>query len=282
LICVEGTFRPDDDGDGVFDDGDDLCLGTPKGTLVDTSGCPLNTFPTNNFSVSIEGETCRDNNDGKISVLTLDDTLDYSGTLTGNGVNVTNQFMDTTSFSNLSAGTYQLCITGTDGVTNFRESCFDVQVDEPEVLSVFANLLADGRTLALQFEGSDFYNIDINGTLEQTTQSSISIHLTSGLNTVKVSAGLSCKGVFEKQFFVADTPLLIPNPVSDWVTINSRFQNQEIMVQIYSAEGRLVKTQKAVVKEFDFEMNVSELSSGLYYVRLESGEVVQNSKLIKQ
>ena len=36
-ICVEGVFRPDDDEDGVFDDGDDLCLGTPKGTLVDTS-----------------------------------------------------------------------------------------------------------------------------------------------------------------------------------------------------------------------------------------------------
>ncbi len=34
-ICVEGTFRPDADNDGVFDDGDDLCLGTPEGVEVD-------------------------------------------------------------------------------------------------------------------------------------------------------------------------------------------------------------------------------------------------------
>lgn len=32
---------PDADGDGVPDDGTDLCLGTPAGTPVDATGCPL-------------------------------------------------------------------------------------------------------------------------------------------------------------------------------------------------------------------------------------------------
>ena len=33
------TFRPDLDGDGVFNDGPDQCLGTPLGSVVDATGC---------------------------------------------------------------------------------------------------------------------------------------------------------------------------------------------------------------------------------------------------
>ena len=48
-VCIEGDFRPDADLDGVFDDGDDLCPGTPQGTEVDTSGCPVYRFPKRKF-----------------------------------------------------------------------------------------------------------------------------------------------------------------------------------------------------------------------------------------
>ncbi|MWD31066.1 hypothetical protein E0K89_026910, partial [Aquicoccus sp. SCR17] len=67
-ICVEGNFRPDEDEDGVFDDGDDLCLGTPKGVEVDTNGCAVYRFAADNFEVEITSETCRSNNDGSVVV----------------------------------------------------------------------------------------------------------------------------------------------------------------------------------------------------------------------
>ena len=54
-ICIEGEFRPDDDEDGVFDDGPDLCLGTTlESDEVDASGCTVNRFPNNNFSIAIQ------------------------------------------------------------------------------------------------------------------------------------------------------------------------------------------------------------------------------------
>ena len=65
-ICASGEFRPDADGDGVFDDGPDLCLGTPEGTEVDSSGCPVLLFPATNFRVEIQSESCRNSNDGSI------------------------------------------------------------------------------------------------------------------------------------------------------------------------------------------------------------------------
>ena len=281
-ICVEGTFRPDDDEDGVFDDGDDLCLGTPKGTLVDTSGCPLNALPTNNFSVSIQSEACRENNDGSITVIAMDTTLDYDASLTGNGVDTSNQFMEQTTFPNLAAGTYQLCITGSDGLTNFRETCFEVVVDQPEELGVLANLLADGKTVRLQISGGQLYNIELNGLVEQTTESDFFVDLEPGLNVLKVTTGLLCQGTFEKQFFVADTPIIFPNPATALINISSRFQDQEVTVNIYSAEGRLIKRKKTRVEGYTFDLNVSELSNGLYYVVLEAMGMSQTSKLIKQ
>lgn len=281
-ICVEGTFRPDDDEDGVFDDGDDLCLGTPKGVLVDTSGCPLNVFPTNNFSVAIQGEACRESNDGSISIAAMDTTLDYVATLTGNGVNTSNGFMEQTTFLNLAGGTYQLCFTGTDGVTNFRETCFEVVVNEPEELSVLANLLADGRTVNLQMLGGQLYNVELNGLVEQTTSANFSVNLKPGLNVLKVTTGILCQGAFEEQFFVADSPIIVPNPATAMVNIGSRFQNQEVMVSIYSSEGRLIKQNKKRVEGYNFDLNVSELSNGLYYIVLESMGMSQTSKLIKR
>jgi len=281
-ICAEGAFRPDEDEDGVFDDGDDLCLGTPKGTLVDTSGCALNTFPTTNFSVSIQSEACRDSNDGSVSIVAADETIDYTVTLVGNGVNVSNVFTDQTTFSNLSSGNYQLCIVGSDGVTDFRETCFEVIIEQPEALSVLANLLADGSVVRLQMSGGEFYNIELNGRVEQTLENELSVTLRPGLNNLKVTSGLECQGVFERQFFVADSPIIFPNPSSEWVTVSSNFKDQEITYRIYSVDGRLVREDSALVEGFSFDLNVSELSNGLYYLMLESTGNSQTSKLIKQ
>jgi subtilisin-like proprotein convertase family protein len=281
-ICAEGTFRPDDDEDGVFDDGDDLCLGTPKGTLVDTSGCPLNTFPVNNFTVSIQSEACRENNDGSVSIVALDETIDYTATLVGNGVDTTNAFTDQTRFSNLSSGDYQLCVVGTDDVINFRETCFDLVIERPDELSVLANLLGDGSTVRLQMSGGALYNIELNGLVEQTLENEMSIDLRPGLNSLKVTAGLECRGVFEKQFFVADSPIIFPNPASEWVTVSTSFENQEVIVSVYSIDGRFIQQNEVLVKGYTFDLNVSELSNGVYYLALESRGVSQTSKLIKK
>ncbi len=281
-FCVEGTFRPDEDEDGVFDDGDDLCLGTPKGVLVDTSGCPLNSFPENNFTIALQSESCIAASDGAIEITAADETIDYSATLSGNGVSSTQAFTNQLTFSNLPGGTYQLCINGTQGTTTFRESCFDVLINEPEALSVLANLLTDGATVLLQMSGGQIYTIENNGVAEQTMESEVRLALNPGLNTVRVFTGLSCQGVFEQQFFVADRPILAPNPATSIVQVSSRFQNERVQVLIYSAAGRLVATRYMNVEGFTFDLDVSNLANGVYYIRIQANGTTQTSKLIKR
>ena len=281
-ICAEGAFRPDDDEDGVFDDGDDLCLGTPKGVQVDTSGCPLNAFPSNNFSVSIQSEICRGNNDGAVSISALDTAIDYSATLMGNGIDLSNQFAEGTQFVNLGSGTYQLCINGNDGSINYRETCFEIVIEEPEELSVLADLSANEDKVSLRMSGGEFYTIELNGLVTQTTESEIIMNLNKGLNQLQVSTGLLCQGVFETHFFVGDAPVLLPNPTSDWVTITSQFQNQDVTVNVFGSDGKLVMQRLKRTANFNFDLDVSGLSNGLYYLVVESNGVSLSTKMIKR
>ena len=280
-ICVEGVFRPDEDEDGVFDDGDDLCLGTPKGTFVDTSGCPLNAFPANNFSISIQSEACRENNDGSVLITATDVTLMYNGTLTGTGVNTVIDFTNETTFSNLSAGTYRLCINGTDGVITYRETCFDVVIEEPNELSVLSNVLADD-VVRLQLQGGIFYNIEVNGEVEQTIENEFLIQLKPGLNRLKVSTGLECQGVFEKEFFITDAPMVFPNPTTGQITVGADVGNQSVLLYLFTSDGRLVKEQSVVIENYYFDLDLSELANGLYYLVFETGGTSQTVKLIKR
>ncbi|WP_394747565.1 zinc-dependent metalloprotease [Spongiimicrobium salis] len=127
-ICVEGDVRPDADNDGVLDDGDDLCLGTPEGVEVDANGCPVLRFPDTNFSTNVQNESSRDANDGAIAINAME-MNNYSISITGNGVMVNDSFSDGYTLDNLSAGTYMVCINAESNGMMFEESCFEVIVN---------------------------------------------------------------------------------------------------------------------------------------------------------
>src|SRR5690606_2301705 len=104
-ICVEGSFRADEDKDGVFDDGDDLCPNTPMGATVDLNGCPVYILPTDNFEVEINSESCSDQNNGSIRVV-AGINMDYDITLNGNGITESSNFTNFFFREGLAAGTY--------------------------------------------------------------------------------------------------------------------------------------------------------------------------------
>ena len=69
---------------------------------------------------------------------------------------------------------------------------------------------------------------------------------------------------------------IYPNPVKDLFQIST--QSQIEMIQIYNTLGLLVKTIKDNFKEID----ISELSSGSYFVRLFSNDGSIQKMIIKQ
>ncbi len=281
-ICVEGDFRPDNDGDGVFDDGDDLCLGTPKGVEVTSDGCPIFRFPTDQFSVAVESESCSNNNDGAITV-TAKETLDYSLTVIGNGINESADFTDIYALENLVAGTYTLCITGTDGTIVYEEFCFDVVVNEPQPLDVSTLLIQSERQALLQLEGSNLYTIELNGETIQTTASEITVDLKNGRNILKVSTGLPCQGTYDEEIFVDGKPILYPNPVrNNAVLYIGSDDASEVQISIHSLNGKMISLKTYPVNDAEVDMDVASLAAGIYVVRFVGRNVSGTIKLLKE
>lgn len=280
-ICVEGTYRPDDDDDGVFDDGDDLCLGTPKGTEVNTDGCPVYRFPSDNFTLSIDSESCRGNDDGSIAI-TAQQSLDYTVDVSGNGVNVNDSFTDTYSLGNLAAGTYDICISGTDGTNNFEPFCFEAIVTEPEPLNVSARQSENGQELILELSGSELYNIELNGILTQVAENRVSLNLKGGENTLRVFTNLPCQGTFEGSFFRADRTLVYPNPTQDEVVILLVEAISNPMISIFDLQGRLVNRQYSQSSSAEVRVDLSALQAGIYFVQLEGSGLKKTFKVIKR
>lgn len=280
-VCVEGDFRPDADGDGVFDDGDDLCPDTPIGLEVDASGCPIYRFPNENFSISLESESCRGNNDGQIQI-SPKTFLDYEVTITGVGVNVTQSFTDNYILSELNAGTYSVCIDGTDGLIEYEEYCFEVVISEPELLGVSLRTSLDGTQLTVNLEGSSSYNIELNGEMFQTAESELTLDLINGVNFLKVSTNLFCQGVFEEQFVLASEPVVFPNPVSDFAEVFFGDFQERVAIKIFGADGRLLMSETKIVSGSRMQIDLVSLPVGIYYLQFKGLGTKGRVKIIKK
>ena len=71
---------------------------------------------------------------------------------------------------------------------------------------------------------------------------------------------------------------VFPNPASDYLTIDFKGDFSKLnVVEIRSVLGQLVKTQ-IISKDQLKTINISDLSSGIYIVRLMIGEKTYNRK----
>ncbi len=281
-LCVEGQFRPDADNDGVFDDGNDLCLGTPEGQEVNADGCPVYRFNPTNFTVTILSESCRNNNDGAIQIRTIEG-LNYTVDITGNGINTTNTFITNYQLNELAAGTYTVCITGNDGVISYEAYCFEVVISQPDELLVSTNLSADGKQVRLSLNGAESYWVTLNDETIGIRENNINLTLRNGINTLKVSTDLPCQGIFETSFVLAEKPFLYPNPAREKTTIFTGSEIENCKVQIYAINGRLVKEvnfQERIL--FELPLDISELPNGVYLVKVNGYQLKQTFKLVKQ
>ena len=278
-VCVEGDFTADEDGDGIFDT-DDLCAGTPFGTEVDLTGCPINRFASDNFIISAISESCRTENDGTVDI-EAEMVLDYTVDISGNGVDVSGSFSTSYTQTDLSAGTYTVCIDAVDGDQDYEEVCFEVVISEPEALSVSTAQGIDEDSLVLNLSGSEIYTVELNGVATQTTANEITIDLQKGNNQLKVTGALSCQGTYEEQFFIASGILLYPNPATTVVNIFIE-DGGEVDIAVYALDGRLVMRERKRIQNPETELDISELVAGTYLIKIDGESVKGTYKIIKQ
>lgn len=280
-ICVEGDFRPDDDDDGVFDDGDDQCLGTPKGAEVGPDGCQIFRFDPMNFSVAIESESCIPNNDGVIEIVAVEE-MDYSVTVSGPGVSLTEAFTTNYQLGSLSSGTYSLCINGTDGSNTFEPYCFDVVIQQPDSLSVLTAISPNGQQANLELGGAELYFVELNGVTRQVTAPEITLDLIKGENSLKVSTLLPCQGTYSEELFIPGQAVVYPNPVVDELKIYVGSGQEQVYVSVFAMGSRFMERKSYAPSAGEIVIDFSTKPTGLYLLRVEGTTIRSTYKVVKR
>lgn len=270
---------PDDDNDNVANINDN-CPNTPSGDIVDFNGCTLFSLAANNFTIKSTGETCRSSNNGIIDISSVS-SHPFLATISG-AVAQNNNFTTTTSFTGLAAGNYTVCIT-IPTIPSFKR-CFDIAIKEPADLAVLSRVAAESFKLAIDLEGADLYKIDLNGTLYMTDKNTITLNLKPGKNELLVKTDKDCQGTYRQSIVIDDNILAYPNPIKDnllHITVPSE-QNELLTVQLISMIGKVVIDRQLHIQDNTVDLDVSNLASGNYILKVVSNNSIYNSKIIRQ
>lgn len=280
-LCLVGQPPDDDDADGVPNDSD-LCPDTPNGQDVDATGCPVFLLPSDAFTITINSESCRDNNDGSIVVSANDTNLIYTAVLIGDGGTEQLAFSQEAEFASLTAGAYELCISATDGSNAYQQVCYRTVVDEPPLLSVSALQSQDGNRLSLSLDGAAEYSIELNGVEVQTTQEQYQLDLRPGLNIVTVKGELACKGVYQQAFINGSAVYVAPNPVISSMQVFLPPSLDRFRMRVYGPSGTPVASREYTGVNGSIEWNASQLPPGIYILEVSSDGFRAITKFVKQ
>jgi hypothetical protein len=161
-------------------------------------------------------------------------------------------------------------------------SCYTIVITEPDPFVVFSSRTASSNLLSLDMIGSSSYNIKHNGISFSTNNSSVNIELQQGINQIEVSTDLECQGTFQKRIIYSEDVLIYPNPFSGEINIYSNHINEEVNLSIYSALGQLMISKTFINSGTELNLETSQLSSGVYYLTLQSKSITSTYKIMKQ
>lgn len=256
-----------------------ISLTSPGGQAIREGFTFIYTLPSNNFSVSATGLSCRGTMNGIISIKTLQ-TLNYTATITGNGQNNRYDFSNTLEIKNLSPGLYEVCFTIATEST-FKQ-CFEIIVTEPKDLGLYSYINKDENKLNLKLEGSDTYFVELNGELTKTSLNELQLSLKSGLNKVKVYTDKQCQGMIERSFFI-DAVQIYPNPFDTELNLilGSEYWGN-IKVGIMDMGGKLIYSKEHQPDGGLLKLNLEELKPGPYLLHISSGEHRTVRKILRR
>ena len=252
-------------------------------SIAKETGCSDFTLPVNNFTIETTSESCASSNNGSIVVSALE-TLDYTATLSDGMVNESKVFKTFTSFKNLEAGSYDVCIT-VAGEADF-EKCFTIQITEPDALKVDSKTDSTGKLVSLSLKGSSSYFITVNEKEYSTTENEITLPLSEAENNIMVKTDLECQGVFEQTIIATrERVSIFPNPVEKGdvsIFLPSINADQEILITMFSQSSIRVLEQMKKADGRIVKINMDNLPTGVYTIIVTSESQNSTHKIIKK
>jgi ELWxxDGT repeat protein len=237
-------------------------------------------LPDSNFTVSVTSASCRGSANGSIRIKARD-PLSYTAALTGPGGFSKNlSFTDSLTINSLDTGVYNVCI-GISGNSIFQR-CYSVTVTQPKILSAYAVVNQNSRTVTIDLSGADTYYIKLNGKIHQTNASQVHLTLNNGPNQLEIYTDKQCQGVIHKVVDMNNITVY-PVPFTDVLNIDLGGSSvQKVRVVIINAFGNVVYNKDVVNNDSKLQIDVSNFMIGAYVLKLTLGSASAVFKVSKQ
>lgn len=268
-----GTSSDDSDNDGVVDT-EDLCPNTPEGETVNSTGCPLFTLSSDNFTIEVVSETCPDKNNGQI-IISADASYNYVASINGADYN----FTSSKTIEALAPGSYELCISIPE---KGYEQCYIVEIAEGTIISGKSSSTKSGKTSIEIEQGTAPYQVFVNGKqLFQTFSQSFDVDTKHG-DVIEVKTAVSCEGVYANKIELFNNSLAVfPNPTSGAFEISIPTTKQEVKIDIYNIHSQLISSKTYPVIYGKVYLNIENKPLGLYIAKINLDNPT-TLKIIKQ
>ena len=116
-----------------------------------------------------------------------------------------------------------------------------------------------------------------------TTDGSVVAAGWSATYTSSLTSGGKGAEEISEQEILRDTKLVAyPNPTSGILTVESSFTEEETCtIELINAYGQVILNQKMNIIGGKFDIDMSDVSSGLYLLQIRTGRTVQSIRVIK-
>ncbi|NMH89850.1 T9SS type A sorting domain-containing protein [Flavivirga algicola] len=213
------------------------------------------------YTVKATGETCLDKANGQIKIQARD-AGSYIANLDGGAdINFTSEWL----IENLSAGTYELCITNT---TSSITQCYGLDVEAGT--SVTGKAITDSGKVAVNItEGTAPFDVYVNNEMVfQTSSTSFSVNAGYG-DVVEVKTSEACEGVLSKT--IDGIVSVSPNPTKGEFAIALSMPLKNVTVSVYNVFSQLVSSKAYPVNNGQVSLDINGAPAGIYFAAIEMG-----------
>jgi hypothetical protein len=248
---------------------------------VDLEGCPVFSLPVSNFRVRTEGENCRTSDDGSISIEAVE-ALAYQASLSGNGVEQSRSFSDSILFENLPSGSYSVCIT-VQGEADYQQ-CYNLDISEPEALSVSSKVNTLGKDVTLDLQGGKQYTILLNGEVFSTRAPQVTLPLTEPVNYLEVRTDKDCQGVYSQRIALTEDPIVLPNPIEsgELQVFIPDAEGERVRIRLFTLDGSSILNKELVITDGKVRINMDSFAKGVYLLNASLQGQLYTYKILKR
>lgn len=238
------------------------------------------TLPADNFKLTNTAATCRGTANGSVKISAAK-SMNYTATIASSGQPVVYPFTSDVEIKNLAAGSYNICLKVANQPA--YQQCYTVVITEPKDLSVYMKVNKSPREAIVSLSGGEHYQVEFNGVIINTDKNELILPLTDGVNTLAVSTDKPCQGRITKEIMVDGKLSVFPNPFLHSITINLGTDDiKRTMISVYNTVGKLVLSRSYQHQAGNLSIDLSDLSSGFYLLKVSADQNEKTFKILKK